>query len=314
MNDHDRRVRHLAAQQHGLITAAQARGIGLSSSSLAHRVAMGDLRWLSQRVLAIEGTPDTELQRVLFVALDAGPGSALSHTTALAHWGVRGFLLEPVHVVRHRAQHDHPVPGAHLHEVRFLPRREVRTLEGVPVVSPSLALLQVAGLASVSTSTLARAIDAAWSDRLVSPSSLAAIDAMMSRQGRRGIVRFRQLVEERGPGYIPPASNLEARFASLLDRAGLPRMQRQVDCSSEEGWIGRVDFRDLTEPFVVEIQSERFHRGLTAQRADRDRIERLDRSGLEVLELSDTDLFLRGPQAIARVQEARARAARRRAA
>jgi hypothetical protein len=213
-----------------------------------------------------------------------------------------------MHVIRHRDMGDHRVDGATVHEVRYLPRSEIRTLEGIPLVSPSLALLQLSGLRSVGTSRLARAIDAAWSDRLVTYTTLSTIDRCMSRQGRRGLVRFRELVQERGPNYVPPASNLEGRFAEILARGGLPAMRRQVDCSGEEGWIGRVDFRDLEIPLVVEVQSERFHRGLTAERSDLERIGRLRSSGMEVLEISDEDLFHHSPDVLARVTDARARA------
>jgi len=240
--------------------------------------------------------------------LDAGGASALSHTSGLAHWGVRGFVPDPFHVVRHRDAGDHPVPGTIVHEVRYLPYRQVRTLDGIPVVAPSLALLQLAGMRTCSDRRLGRAIDAAWSDRLVSYTTLTEIDRLMSRQGRRGLVRFRALVEERGPAYVPPASNLESRFAEILANAGRQPLRRQVDSSGEEGWIGRVDFRDASAPVVVEVQSERFHRGLSAEADDLDRIARLRQSGLQVVEITDLDIFHRPATVLAKVDAARGQA------
>ncbi len=314
MTDVDDRARHLISQQHGLLTSAQAHGLGLTSRAIAHRVERGQLRWLTRRVLALTGCPTTMLQTLLAAVLDAGPGAALSHTSALAHWGVRGFLASPVHIVRHRERIDHPARGSTVHELRFLPRDEVRTLESVPVVSPALALLQIAGMRSIGNGRLARAVDAAWADRLVTYSTLTAVHRLMSRQGRGGLVRFRELVEERGPGYVPPASNLEARFTEILARAGRTPMRRQVDCSGEAGWIGRVDFKDLDLPLVVEVQSERFHIGLSVERADIERVERLEGSGLEVLEVTDIDIFQRPAEVLSAVDEARVRARNRLAA
>jgi hypothetical protein len=166
----------------------------------------------------------------------------------------------------------------------------------------------------VTDGRLERAIDAAWSDRLVSYSTLRAIDERMSRQGRGGLTRFRRLVAERGPAYVPPASNLESRFAELLARAGVRPMRRQIDCSDEQGWIGRVDFRDEGLPTVVEVQSERFHRGLTAERSDLERLRRLRATGFEVVEITDVDLFHRPQWVLSEVGQARARARRRLAA
>jgi very-short-patch-repair endonuclease len=121
-------------------------------------------------------------------------------------------------------------------------------------------------------------------------------------------------VEERGPDYVPPASNLEARFASILERAGLPPMRRQVDTADGEGWIGRVDFRDAVLPVIAEIQSERFHRGLTAERADAERMARLRGAGFEVVEVTDVDVFHRPDHVVAAIDAARERARVRRAA
>lgn len=306
-------VRHHAERQHGLITSRQTRALGMHKRQLAHRTATGSLEWITPRVLRVPGSPPTPQQELLTAVLDAGRHAALSHTTALAHWGVRGFVIEPLHVIRRRDVDDHALERATLHEVRFLPASEVRTLEGIPVVSPSLGLLQLAGT-RCTLRRLGAAIDAAWSDRLVTYSTLVAIDRLMSRQGRPGLRAFRALVEERGPGYVPPASNLEGRFAQILERAGRPPMQRQVDTSSEEGWIGRVDFRDRVLPVIAEVQSERFHRGLTAENADHRRLTALRDAGFEVVEVTDADLFHRADAVVEAIDAARARAASRRAA
>ena len=314
MRDADRILRNLSAMQHGLVTADQAHGLGLTPRDLAHRVHRGLLRWRTRRVLEVVGSAPTTLQARLLRVLDAGSSSALSHGAALEHWGTRGFSDEAIQIVRPRTHLDHKVAGAIVHEVRYLPWDEVRTLDAIRVVTPSLALLQLAGLRSVSDGRLGRAIDAAWADRLVTWSTLTAIDRRMSRQGRAGLRRFRELVEARGPSYIPPASNLEGRLAALLSKAGLPEMRRQVDCGSEAGWIGRVDFRADDVPLVVEVQSERFHRGLLPEHDDKRRIADLERAGFEVLEVVEEDLFRAPDSIVTAVIAARDRALRRLAA
>ena len=88
-------------------------------------------------------------------------------------------------------------------------------------------------------------------------------------------------------------------------------MRRQVEISGEDGWIGRVDFRDHPLPVVVEVQSERFHRGLLVEQRDAERIARLRATGLEVIEITDEDIFFRPSEVLAKVDAARARAAAR---
>ncbi len=64
----------------------------------------------------------------------------------------------------------------------------------------------------------------------------------------------------------------------------------------------------------MEVQSERFHRGLVPEEVDRERIARLELAGFEVLEVVEEDLFHHPEEVIARVDDARGRAARRQAA
>jgi very-short-patch-repair endonuclease len=306
-----RTIWSVSTTQHGLVTSGQAREAGLSVDALLHLVRRGTLERITPCVLRVPGTAPTEAQRLLAAVLDGGPRAALSHTSALAHWGVRGFTGGPVHVTRHRDEGDRRARGTVLHEVRSLPAEGIRVLDGIPVVVPALALLQLAGMADCRLGRLARAIDAAWSDRLVSYAALKAWDERMSRQGRRGLRAYRALVEERGPAYTPPASNLEARFDHILREGGRPAMRRQVDTGDGARWVGRVDFRDERLPVIVEVQSERFHRGLTAEADDHRRIDRLRAAGFEVVEVTDVEVFHRPAEVLARVDAARARAARR---
>src|SRR4051812_21785442 len=136
-------LRSITADQHGLVRRSQLEALGFTQDAFAHTLNSGLLEWCTPRVLRLRGAPDTALQRLLVSVLDAGTWAALSHSSGLAHWGVRGFVTDPTHVTRHRDDEDHRVQGTTVHEVRFLPRTELRSLEGVSVVRPALALLQL---------------------------------------------------------------------------------------------------------------------------------------------------------------------------
>jgi very-short-patch-repair endonuclease len=301
----------LAEQQHGLATTDQLHRLGFERSQIDHLVARGLVDRVGPRLVRLRGAPETPLQALMARVLDAGPRAALSHTTALAHWGVRGFVTSPVHVVRHRDEGDRPARGTIVHEVRSLPVEEVRQLDGIPVVSPALGLLQLAGMRNAHPARVGRAIDAAWADRMVSYRSLDALIARMSQRGRPGLGLLRELVQERGPAYVPPASNLEARVAQLLVDVGLPQMRRQVDSGDGEGWIGRVDFRATDLPVILEVQSERFHVGLTSEDDDRRRRQRLGAAGFEIVEVTDVEIFHRPEVLVERIGAARSRAGQR---
>jgi very-short-patch-repair endonuclease len=305
----------LSQQQHGVISTDQLdrRGVGVAARRQLTR--SGILVRNGPRTYRVRGAPTTPLQRAMAAVLAAGERAALSHTSALGHWGVRGLQVEPLHVVRHRDEDDCPVPGVRIHEVRDLPADEVRVLDQVPVVSPALALLQFAGLHWVGPERLGRAVDAAWSDRLVSHASLDRVLQRMSQRGRPGLALLRAAVQERGPAYVPPASNLEGRVAKILADAGLPEFRRQVDTGDDERWIGRVDFRAVELPVILEVQSERFHTGLTATAADAARFAALEAAGFVVCEATDVEVFHRPEIVVDRVERALDQArSRRRAA
>lgn len=297
--------------QHGLATTEQLAVIGFTREARNWLVESGRCERLSPRLLRLVGAPCTEAQRVLAAVLDAGPGSALSHTSALAWWKLPGFTLDELHVTHARDGVHRPRRLADfVHDKVLLPEHHVRVLEGVPVASPARALFDLAGMRRVRPERVTRAVDNAWSKRLVSGHTLHAMLRELGRRGRPGIAIMREILKTRGTDYVPPASGLEARVEQILDRYGQPALRRQVDSGDEDGWIGRVDFADAQSPFRLEVQSERFHSSLHDQEADRHRVDRLEKAGFVVATVTDIDVWQR-PQRVADiVREGRRKASR----
>lgn len=315
--DIDYHLRPIAAGQLGLVTVEQAMALG-ATSNLLRRLTDGR-RWerLTPRVLRLVGSPASRPQATLAAVLDAGHGGALSHSSSLAHWGVPGNLLLPFHVTRTRDRSNRPGRLATVHEPLVLPEHHVVVLDGIRTTVPARALIEVAGMRRRGAELpwwvdrIARMVDTAWAQRLVSGVSLRAMVDELSERGRPGLRVMRQVLTERGDGYVPPASGLEARVVQILARAGLAPMRRQVDLGDQDRWIGRVDFVD--EPpskVVLEVQSERFHTSLIDRQLDAERLQRLAAAGWEVAEVTDVDVWHR-PQAVVRaVEDARQRARR----
>jgi very-short-patch-repair endonuclease len=316
--DLDHLLRPLAARQLGLVTVEQAMAVGATSDVLRRMV--DGRRWerATPRILRLLGTPTSLEQRALASVLDAGHGGALSHSSSLAHWGVAGNRLRPFHVTRTRDRANRPGRLATVHEPLVLPEHHVVELDGIRVTVPARALIEVAGMRRRGAELpwwvdrIARMVDTAWAQRLVSGASLRAMVDELSERGRPGLRVMRQVLAERGEGYVPPASGLEARVAQILARAGLGSMRRQVDLGDQHRWIGRVDFVD--EPpsrVVLEVQSERFHSSLIDRQLDGERRKRLARAGYEVVEVTDVDVWHRPHVVVEAVTEARRRDRRR---
>lgn len=83
---------------------------------------------------------------------------------------------------------------------------------------------------------------------------------------------MRHLLAERDAAYVPPESNLEARFLSILEDAGLPLPARQRHVGGDD-WVGRVDYLDPARKVIIEIDSDLHHSTVLDMAADARREE-----------------------------------------
>ena len=310
MADLDDHIRRYSRRQLGLVTTDQLHARGASRKAIRHRVDRGDLAVLSPRLFRSRTVPVTDQQRALAGVLDAGQGAALSHDSAAALWGLPGFFLIPVEVSRSREGSRVATSLAHVHDLTRLPPEFVTELDGIPVVTPSFALLQLSGHRH--PLRVARAMDTALALGVCTPRSLRRVLEVMARSGRNGIVDFRGIVSERDEQYRPPESGNESRLQWVLDRAGERRLRRQIDVGNDEEWLGRMDFADDGNPFVLQVDSERYHGALLDTERDLRQTEALEAAGYVVRHVWDTDLWHRPDLVVQRVREGRRLARARR--
>ena len=301
----------LAERQHGLVARRQADALGLSRRAWLRRQQGGGWETLTPRVARRTGSPASVSQQALAGVLDAGPSTFVSHESGAAVWGAPGYRIEPTQVISTRGRGVRS-PLVTVHLPRHLPDAFAAELDGVPVVRPALVLLQLAP--RVHPARLARLLDWMWSRRLLSgPSVRAELEPVMHR-GRAGTAALRDLLDSLPADYVPAASGLESRFASIVADHDLPAMRRQVDLGDGERWCGRVDFLARDLPLVVEVDSDRYHQALTDREADRRRQERLDAAGFVVARVDELQVWHRPGEVVERVRaaawEARVRRAR----
>lgn len=299
----DDAIRTHSQHQLGLVTTAQLVAAGATRSAVRHREATGELIRRTRRVYRVAAVPVTELQEALAAVLDAGPGAYLDHLSGTALWELPGFFLEPFTVSRARGVARTRAELARVHELTRLPPELTTTYRGVPVLTPSFLLFQLAD--DLHPLRVARAMDTALAMKLASPRSLRRVLDLMARSGRNGTCTFRELVEERPVAYRPPESGNESRLRWLLDRHGEEALRLQVDSGSDEEWLGRMDFRDRELPFVLQVDSERYHGALTDAAADERQRRALEDAGYVVRRVWDTDLWHRGEVVIETVREGR---------
>ena len=257
---------------------------------------------MSPRVVRRAGAPTSSSQRALAAVLDVGPDSYVSHGSAAALWGVPGMTLEPVDVMVLRGGRETETELATTHRPTHLPDPFATVLDGVPVVRPSLVVLQLAH--DMHPDRLRATVDRLWSRRLLSgPSLRRELEPVLGR-GRAGTRAVRELLERFPPGYVPPASGIESRFAQIVVDFDLGRFRRQVDLGDDETWCGRVDFVAEEWPLIVEVQSELYHSSLTDREADARRRARLEAAGFQVVEVWDAEVWHRRSVVVDRVRRA----------
>jgi very-short-patch-repair endonuclease len=309
----DEELHRLSAAQHGFITRLDARVAGLSAEALRHRIRRGDWVAHGRRVLRRTGAPWSKASPLMLAVLDAGPGAVVSHTTAAAWWGLPGFDLLTVHITRPRGTTCAPAAFAsRLHEVLAIRTDQVTVLDGVPIVRPERAIFELC--ATTHPLRAERALDTGWSKSLYTGGSLRRIHSELACRGRGGTVVLRRLLEARPPGWMPPASNLEARFETIMREELLGTWRRQVELGDSERWCGRVDFRSTTWPLIVEVQSERYHTALSDRAHDAARRKNLEDAGFVVLEVWDTQIWHGRSEVVSSVREGIAKATARRSA
>lgn len=283
----ERSIVRLAGSQFGLVSRDQLAANGLSSHQLRNRVRSGALEWRSRRVLAVPGSSATREQRRMLGVLDAGPGAALSHRTAASVWGLER-TAGGLHVVRPRDDLVQPAFVARVHQVRDLLAEHVVRVDGLPVTTPARTILDLA--ATESPRRVARVFDDAWSHRLVTLGGMWHALQQVRGKGRRGVATIEALLDERH-GMRPRESGLEGRFEEILRAAGIPVPERQVEICDDEGFVARVDYCDHERAYVVFIDSDTFHRSLTALRHDDLQTRRLEAIGYDVVRISDREVF-----------------------
>ena len=225
--------------------------------------------------------------------LDAGAGAAVSHESAAALWRLPGFSPGPLHVSRTRGRST----LATVHRTH-VPETHVRLFERIPVTSPSRTIFDLAGV--LHPGRTERALDSALARGLTSIESLHRVTEELARQGRPGSSVMRRLLAGRDSNYVPPESNLEARFQVVAKRAGLHNLLQQREVGGDD-WVGRVDFLDPEKRLVVEVDSDLHHSSMLDEAADARRDAALADAGYTVVRINEHDLWHRPDQVVRRL-------------
>lgn len=259
-------VRRIAERQHGVIARAELLAAGVSGTGISRAVSRGWLVRIHPGVYTFTHTSMSDEARVTAALLYAGPGAALSHTSAAWWWELIGTSPSVIHLATpHRRQRR---AGTRLHLPRRVERLEHR---GLPVTPVDRTLLDLATV--LRGVTLRRALAEADHRGLLKPAMLIA----RCRRGQPGSAALRAALHRHLPELAETLSVLEDRFLELCERHSIPTPRVNVVVAGF-----KVDALWTKQRLVVELDGHATHARAAAIEADRRRELTLRTAGYEV--------------------------------
>ncbi|MGH2682305.1 MAG: hypothetical protein ACRDIX_03620, partial [Actinomycetota bacterium] len=283
------KMRMLAATAragHGIVNLTQLRRMGLSRGELRGLVGGGLLRPILPGVFAVAGAPPTFEQGLMAAHAWAGDGSAGSGRAAARLLRLSGFGNAPVEIstTNHKHCGGLSLPNGErviVHRVDEHRLQEVITVDGIPITSPRVTGLDLAGMKHPRAE---RALDDLLFKKLTTLGQMWTLYEDEWTRGRRGIAILRGSLIERTGSKAPTQTDLEDLYRGIVKRFSLPKPENQYPFDLLGRDI-RMDFAYpwATPPIDVECDSYAWHGNREAMDRDRDRDNLLGTLGWTVL-------------------------------
>ncbi|MGO8877006.1 MAG: type IV toxin-antitoxin system AbiEi family antitoxin domain-containing protein [Acidimicrobiales bacterium] len=295
------RLSALAATQRGLVTRAQACGLGCSDRLLRRLCDRGAMDRTGRGVYRFTAVPISFEQEVLAACLTVR-GAAACGVTAMRLYG-----FDPGKAVREQTpgpdvasaakRHQRRGSAIVVHVPRRLPDTDLTTRAGILVTSPVRTLIDVAHV--VPAGTLERFIGHLLATKAVVPRRLQRLAADLQDDhriySRRGSRALRQALARAGVDTSPD-SVLEHRALCLLRLAGLPEPKPQWRVHEAGRFHAVVDFAWPECRIALEVDGFRWHSDPGSFAHDRRRSNRLQELGWLVYHTTHTELEEDAPE------------------
>ena len=219
--------------------------------------------------------------------LASGPEALLSHHTAAALWGLRGYSGGAIHATVPRKSTSTKRVRRHF---SLVPADERAVEEGIPVTSVHRTIFDLAP--SVSADDMVAMIKQA--EYLNRFDRLSLPDLLERYRGKRGTRKLQlalQRITEEPTGR--KRGRLEERFASFLRRHSLP-LPRFNDPIALGSKLYVADCRWPNRRLIVELDSWEGHSSRSAFQDDRARDRALHAAGYSVIHLTWVQLEVEG--------------------
>lgn len=298
-------VAAVGAAHDGIVSTRLLAAVGIRTSQLGPLRRRAVLQRVGDGVYRLRDHPWTWRSRLRAALELAGPGAVVCRRSAARLHGFYAYReTSDVEVLVVRRRHPRADEGRCI-QTRKLPASHVTEVDGFPVTTIARTFFDLCGDPDDGLSVnhplhekrMARVYNDAAGRRGLRFAHEVAVLVALARRGRAGTRLVRRLLERFGADYQPTMSETEYLFAEMLEEHRVPKPERQVKLSGEEGFIGVVDFYWPSARLVVEIDCA-WHDGPLDEEIDDDRDERLRAAGYDVVRYRYRDLVFRSAEVI----------------
>lgn len=273
----------VAAGQHHVISREQLIAAKVSAAQIRRLLRQGSLEVRTRGVFALGGAEETWRPRLSVACLWGGPGAVAAFTSAAVLHKLSGFEPGPLEICTSKRKQlkalKFKVHG------RDVPAQQITHIDGIPVTNAFRTLRDL--LPTLEPSFADRVLDDALRKGLVSVESLRRFVADETGKGHRGLLRIRQMMNERDPAYRPSASEMNARIRQTLIAYGITDFIEEFEMRDQDGsLIGRADVGFHGSSTVVEGQSRLHHSNKEDFERDMERRNHARLAGYKMIEVS----------------------------
>jgi very-short-patch-repair endonuclease len=295
-------VAKLAERQHGVVSRAQMRRLGLTDDAVRRWHRDGRVHRVQRGVYALGHANLDARGRIHAAVLACGAGTVASHRSAayLLSIGERSPMVVDVISVTARGR---GIDGIRLHSVPFPSRAEWGYVYGIPVTSVARTIVDLAGVQG--ERQLRESVERAATERILDVAEINAI--LANGPKRRGAPCLRRILADWRPvaetaKYSTFRSLFEAKLLPLVAAAGLPLPRFNASIRTAERTL-EVDLLWEHARFVVEADSRKHHGIEVAFERDHLRARELIAAGYAVLGVTWREAETEAPAVFAVIRQ-----------
>jgi very-short-patch-repair endonuclease len=301
----DAKIAALAEKQHGCLTRSQAHDLGVTDGMLQHRLAAGRWQRCHPGVYRVAGVTGSWLADVWAAVLAVGDRTVVSRESALLVHGVVSdaqVARRPIRLTVPHGRH-HRIRGARIHQIDDMRPHHRTTIDGLAVSLIERAVVDMA--ATIGERELGGLVDDLIVSRATRLTNIGSCFAEVARAGKPGVRRLARVLDDRGPGHVPPHSELERRLFHALEAAGLPAPKRQIPLPSRSAIAGIADAGYADVRMLLEADGRRWHTRVRDLRRDHERDAEAARAGWVTLRFMHEQLVSTPAEVAATVADVR---------